>query len=73
MPSAKVITFGENPATATYADGLAFIERTRRQLDRMDATRADGSDAPVSLESAAEVRGKLDWLEASIRKDLGMI
>jgi len=73
MPATKVIAFGENPATATYADGQSFIERTRRQLDRMDVATPSDKGLHMTPEAAAEIRGKLDTLEASIREDLGII
>ena len=36
MQTRKVLTFAEPTDTMTFAEGLAFIERTRRQLDRFD-------------------------------------
>ena len=73
MTGAKVISFGENSARATYADGLAFIERTRRQLDRFEDALPHEREHRIAPEDAAAIRRKLDELEASIQKDLGVI
>jgi hypothetical protein len=37
MPASKTLFFGEPTRTMTYEEGLAFIERTRRQLDELEA------------------------------------
>jgi hypothetical protein len=73
MCASKVIGFGENAATATYADGLAFIERTRRQLDRFEEAVPHVQGKGIAPEEAAEIRRLCDELEASIRKDIGDI
>jgi hypothetical protein len=72
MTSAKVITFGETTRTMTYEEGLAFIERTRRQLDRFKTAlpRADGQT--IAPEDAANIRRQLDSLEADFKRDLGI-
>jgi len=72
MPTAKVIAFGETTRTMTYEEGLAFIERTRRQLDRFEIAlpRADGQT--ITPEDAENIRRQLDSLEADFRKDLGI-
>ena len=73
MPTVNVIGFSENIAAMTNEEGLAFIERTRRQLDRFDvalpATR--GERMPPAYD--AEIRRICDEVEASIRKHLGTI
>ena len=73
MPADNVISFGENSATATYADGLVFIKRTRRQLDRFEVALPDAQCRTMTPEVAADIRRQLDELEASIRKDIGDI
>lgn len=73
MSGSKVISFGENPVDATYADGLAFIERTRRQLDRFEHALPHEREQSLSPEDAASLRRKLDELEWSIRNDLSTI
>ena len=73
MSAANVISFGENSTTATYADGLAFIERTRRQLDRFEVALPDAQSRTMTPEAAADIRRQLDELEASIRRDIGDI
>jgi hypothetical protein len=73
MARSNILRFGENTATMTYGEGLAFIERTRRQLDRFDTALAGGNASPFPPEEAAALRTELDALEASLRKDLGSI
>jgi hypothetical protein len=73
MSACKVIAFGENTRTATYADGLAFIERTRRQLDRFDDAMPQAGMKTISPEDRDGIRRQLDKLESSIRKDIGAI
>lgn len=72
MPAAKVITFGETTRTMTYEEGLAFIERSRRQLDRFDIAlpRTDGQT--IAAEDAANIRRQLDELEGKFKRDLGI-
>jgi hypothetical protein len=72
MPASKVITFGENIGTMTYGEGLAFIERTRRQLDRFDSALPHEDGQTITPEDAAAIRLKLDALERDVRNDLGM-
>jgi len=63
-----VIGFSEDSATATFADGLAFIERTRRQLDRFEFLPNAGTIAP---DDAALIRRQCDELEADIKRFIG--
>jgi hypothetical protein len=68
MTTPKVITLGEAGAV-TFADGLAFIERTRRQLDRFELLpRAPGQT--IAPQDAEEIRRMCDDLEADINKSL---
>ena len=73
MTGSNIVAFGENPATATRADGLAFIERTRRQLDRSEQALPNGDTHRMPPEEITTIRRQLDALEASIRKDIGDI
>jgi hypothetical protein len=57
----------------TYEEGLAFIERTRRQLDGFDDALPHGEGQTIAPEEAASIRQGLDELETDIRKDLGLI
>jgi hypothetical protein len=71
MPTSQVIDFGENTHTMTYAEGLAFIERTRRLLDRFDTALPHPQGKSIAPEDAAAIRRQLDALEIDFRKDLG--
>jgi hypothetical protein len=71
MSDSQVIHFGETTRTMTYAEGLAFIERTRRQLDRFVTALPHTQGESISPGDAAAIRAKLDALEADFRKDLG--
>jgi hypothetical protein len=73
MSGSNVISFGENSAGATYAEGLAFINRTRRHLDRFEQALPHQRELNIAPEDAATLRHKLDELEASLRKDLNII
>ena len=73
MSTSKVIRFGEKPDTMTYEEGLAFIDRTRRQLDRFEVALPRGDGQTISPEDAAAIRRQLDDLERDFRKDLGII
>jgi hypothetical protein len=72
MPAPKVVTLSENVSTMTFAEGIAFIERTRRQLDRFD-------DLPhverqsISSGDAEEIRLLCDELEADINVSLSTV
>jgi hypothetical protein len=65
MATFKVLRFGEPTGTATFADGLAFIERTRRQLDRFHALPHAPGEA-ISPEDETVIRRQCDDLEADI-------
>lgn len=73
MSASNVITFQEKASGATYAEALAFIERTRRQLERFEVALPHTAEHPIAPEDAAEVRRLLDKLEASLRLDLDSI
>jgi hypothetical protein len=69
MPSPKVQMLAENTGTMTFAEGRAFIERTRRQLDRFDDLPHPPGQTIVP-EDAAEIRKMCDELEADINRSL---
>jgi hypothetical protein len=67
MPSPKIIGFSEPTASCTIAEALAFIERTRRQVDRFERLpRAAGQS--ISPEDAATLHRQCDELEADIKR-----
>lgn len=72
MTTAKVITFGETTRTMTYEEGLAFIERTRRQLDRFEIALPRADEQTIAPEDAKNIRQQLDSLEAVFERDLGI-
>jgi len=70
MPAPCVIGFSEPTGTMTFAEGLSFIERTRRQLDRFDAMpHAPGES--IAPDEAAAIRRMCDKVEADINRMLG--
>jgi len=69
MTRSTVLGFSENTATMTFAEGLAFIERTRRQLDRFDALPHAPGEV-IAPEDAAAIRRQCDELEADINRSL---
>jgi hypothetical protein len=73
MPVSKVLKFSENIPTMTYEEGLAFIERTRRQLDRFDDAVPHQAGKSIAPEAAAAIRQQLDALESKFQRDLGYI
>jgi len=65
----NLLAFSENLGSMTFEDGIAFLERTRRQLDRFDALpRANGQT--ITPEDAAEIRALCDELESDIQASL---
>ena len=73
MPAAKVILFGEPTGKLSYAEGLTFIERTRRQLDRFKVAMPRVEGQHITPEDDARIRLQLDALERDIHRDLGYI
>lgn len=69
MTASTVLKLAEPMKTMTFAEGLAFIERTRRQLDRFDALPHAPGQA-ISPEDAAEIRRLCDELSADINRSL---
>jgi hypothetical protein len=69
MPNTKILPLAERTGAMTFAEGRAFIERTRRQLDRFAALPHAPHEA-ISPETAAEIRRQCDELEADINRYL---
>jgi hypothetical protein len=70
--TATVLKLDEAAASMTFADGLAFIERTRRQLDRFgELPGAQGK--PIDPQEEADIRRLCDELEADIKAKLSNI
>ena len=67
LPNVEMLA--EGTGGMTFAQGLAFIERMRRQLDRYDRL-PDASNTPMPPEKAAKLRRMCDELEANIMSDL---
>ena len=69
MTESNVLWFSENTETMTFSQCLAFIGRSRRQLDRLEQLpRKDGA-VVVDAEHIASIRRDLDALEKSIRSN----
>jgi len=69
MAASTVLRLSENTATMTFAQGLAFIERTRRQLDRFHALPHAPGEA-ISPNDEMTIRRQCDELEADIKRFL---
>ena len=70
--TATVLKLDEAAASMTFADGLAFIERTRRQLDRFG--KLPGTEGkPLDPQEEADIRRLCDELEAGLKADLSNI
>ena len=67
MPTSNVIGLSEDIATMTLDDGLAFVARMRRQLDRFDAAMPGMQGRQFPAECDVRIRTILDELEADIR------
>jgi hypothetical protein len=68
-PSAAVFDLRPLPKYATQGDLLAYIERTRRQLDRFE--QLPGTDGRrIDAAAAVRIRAMCDELEADILKGL---
>ncbi len=67
------LLFLEELPPMTFAEGLAFIERTRRQLDRFDVAFPGANGKRMNPETEAQIRKICDELEADIKKSLGDI
>jgi hypothetical protein len=67
------LLFLEELPVMTFAEGLAFVERTRRQLDRFDVAFPGANGRRMNPETEAQLRKLCDELEADIKKSLGDI
>ena len=63
--SATVLRFSENFDTMTVPECLAFIERSRRQIDRME--RLVPRPRKLDLQELASIREGLGALERRVR------
>ncbi len=72
MKTSKVLSLAEHNGSMTFAQGLEFIARTRRQLDRFDVALPHGEGEAIDPREAAEIRRICDELEADINKSLGI-
>ncbi len=70
MPKQNVIAFSEDIDAMTFDEGLAFIERTRRQLDRYDVALPNAKTMRMPPEAEADIRRLLNELEADIHTSL---
>jgi hypothetical protein len=73
MPDPQVLDFSEEAPAMTYAEGLAFVENTRRKLDRFDVAFPGANGQRMNPETEAKIRNICDELEVDIRKSLGDI
>lgn len=64
MPASKVLRFSENFDTMMAPECLKFIERSRRQIDRLEHLPQKPGDA--DLEELASIRQGLDALESRV-------
>jgi len=62
---ADVMRFSENFDTMTKQECLAFVARSRRQIDRLKNLPQD--DGEVDHEELASIRAGLDELEKRVR------
>jgi hypothetical protein len=69
MTESQILTLAEPTQTMTFAEGLAFIARTRRQLDRFGELPG-ASDRTIAPESATKIRRLCDKLESDINRSL---
>jgi len=73
MTTSNVIEFARTNRPMTYEEGFAFIERTRRQLDRFDVALPGRTGARMDPKIEARIREICDELEAEFKSDLGII
>jgi hypothetical protein len=70
MHEETVLRFAEPTGTMTFAEGLSFIERTRRQLDRFSMALPHGEAKRIAPLDEATLRCLCDELETDIRASL---
>lgn len=71
MSTSHVIDFAQTDHPMTYEEGLAFIERMRRQLDRFEVAVPGANGRRMNPETEEKIRRLCDGLEAEFRSDLG--
>jgi hypothetical protein len=64
MAASSVLRFSENFDTMTFPECLAFIARSRRQIDRLERVPQAGE---ADREELASIRQGLDDMERRIR------
>ena len=62
----KILGFSEPTPTMTVAQAFAFIERTRRQVERFERLPR-ASDQWITESDAADIRRQCDELEADLK------
>ncbi len=67
MPASNVIGFSENIPTMTNDEGLAFIARMRRQLDRFEVAVPGTNGRRMDREYELEIRRLCDEVESEIK------
>ena len=72
MDGSNILEFGQTDRRMTYEEGLAFIERMRRKLDRFDVAAPGVNGRRMNAEIEARIRHICDELEAEFKMDLGM-
>ena len=73
MSTSNVLRFGANGSSNDIRAGFAFIEKTRRQLDRFGVAVPGKNGQQMNPETEATIRSLCDELEAEFRSDLGYI
>jgi len=73
MSTPRVIEFAQTDRPMTYEEGLAFIDRMRRQLDRFGVAVPGANGRRMNPETEAQIRRICDVLEAEFQSDLGYI
>jgi hypothetical protein len=72
MSTSNVLDFAQTDHPMTYEEGLAFIARMRRQLDRFDVSVPGANGRRMAPETEVKIRRICDELEADFRQDLGI-
>ena len=70
--NATVLRLDEATASMTFAEGMDFIARTRRQLDRFDELPG-AKGKPIDAQEEADIRRLCDELETDLKADLSNI
>jgi hypothetical protein len=73
MPISNVIDLSENLPMRTAGDGLAYVVRMRRQLDRFGVAFPGKEGQRLPAEDESRIRRICDNLEADITKRIAAI